>query len=228
MLLLASLLRQQRARLGRSCAVAANRAVIGTSFSTSSLKKSSSALPRPAATTLPLFFPCAPLSPPSHHYSLTFTRGAKWSVETEKGHKYRNPDEIIDDAAITKALESTKLKAKDPAAVTAVLEAAKERAFLKAPAAPSSDSSSASSSPSAAAQDDLLPEPGPSEFVRGLSLEEAALLLNVDANDTEAMKPIFETAFQIKNRIYGNRVVLFAPLYIANWCVNSCTYCAFR
>ena len=52
--------------------------------------------------------------------------------------------------------------------------------------------------------------------------------LNVDANDAEAMKPIFDTAFAIKNRIYGNRVVLFAPLYIANWCVNSCRYCAFR
>ena len=137
---------------------------------------------------------------------------------------YRNPDEIIDDAAITRALETTKAKARDPAAVAAVLEAAKERAFLKAPPAPAEGSSVGEGTSSS----ELLPEPGPSEFVRGLSLEEAALLLNVDANDAEAMKPIFDTAFAIKHRIYGNRVVLFAPLYIANWCVNSCRYCAFR
>ena len=42
------------------------------------------------------------------------------------------------------------------------------------------------------------------------------------------MSMINDTAFAIKNRIYGNRIVLFAPLYIANYCVNSCTYCAFR
>ena len=146
-------------------------------------------------------------------------------METEKGHVYRNPDEIIDDKAITRALETTRDKARDPAAVAAVLEAAKERAFLKAPPAPSDGSSGASSASFSPSE---LPEPGPSEFVRGLSIEEAAVLLNVDADDDEAMKPIFETAFQIKNRIYGNRVVLFAPLYIANWCVNSCRYCAFR
>lgn len=35
-------------------------------------------------------------------------------------------------------------------------------------------------------------------------------------------------AFAIKERIYGNRIVLFAPLYIANYCVNNCRYCAFR
>lgn len=35
-------------------------------------------------------------------------------------------------------------------------------------------------------------------------------------------------AFAIKQRIYGNRIVLFAPLYIANYCVNNCRYCAFR
>ena len=35
-------------------------------------------------------------------------------------------------------------------------------------------------------------------------------------------------ACAIKQRIYGNRIVLFAPLYIANYCVNNCRYCAFR
>lgn len=211
-----------------ACAAAANRAVNGASFSSSSSSSSSSARPRPAATLTtasPLFRAPSSFSSknPSLLSSMTFTRGAKWSVETEKGHVYRNPDEIIDDAAITRALETTREKAKDPAAVAAVLEAARERAFLRAPPppAPSERQDSVVSSSD-------LPDPGPSEFVRGLSIEDAAILLNVDANDQEAMRPIFETAFRIKNCIYGNRVVLFAPLYIANWCVNSCRYCAFR
>ncbi len=59
-------------------------------------------------------------------------------------------------------------------------------------------------------------------------MEECATLLNVDAYDSKLMQMIYDTAFAIKNRIYGNRIVLFAPLYIANYCVNSCTYCAFR
>ena len=69
---------------------------------------------------------------------------------------------------------------------------------------------------------------GKSEYVQGLTMDECATLLNVDANDSKMMQMIFDTAFAIKNRIYGNRIVLFAPLYIANYCVNSCTYCAFR
>jgi hypothetical protein len=40
--------------------------------------------------------------------------------------------------------------------------------------------------------------------------------------------PLSPAAFAIKQRIYGNRIVLFAPLYIANHCVNNCRYCAFR
>lgn len=227
MLALTCLLRRQV----HACAVAASGTAFGAPFSSSSFSlpssSSSAARPKPSSSsTLRLFFapPSSRSRPQPLLSSLTFSRGAKWSVETEKGHVYRNPDEIIDDAAIVRALESTKAKARDPAAVAAVLEAAKERAFLKAPPPAPSSSEGASSNSSA----ELLPEPGPSEFVRGLSLEEAALLLNVDAHDAEAMKPIFDTAFAIKNRIYGNRVVLFAPLYIANWCVNSCRYCAFR
>jgi 2-iminoacetate synthase ThiH len=59
-------------------------------------------------------------------------------------------------------------------------------------------------------------------------VEECATLLNIDANNKDLMDMVYDTAFAIKNRIYGNRIVLFAPLYIANYCVNSCTYCAFR
>jgi len=72
------------------------------------------------------------------------------------------------------------------------------------------------------------PTPGKSEYVEGLTLAEAATLLNVDVHDPELTAAIFETARQIKARIYGNRIVLFSPLYLASWCVNSCTYCAFR
>jgi hypothetical protein len=57
-------------------------------------------------------------------------RTLMWSVEREKGHVYKNPDEIIDDKAITSALESTKERAKDPNAIAAILAAARERAFL--------------------------------------------------------------------------------------------------
>ena len=59
-----------------------------------------------------------------------------------------------------------------------------------------------------------------------LSLEETAALLSVrDAGLTEK---IFEAAAYVKNTIYGRRVVLFAPLYISNRCVNKCQYCAFK
>lgn len=70
--------------------------------------------------------------------------------------------------------------------------------------------------------------PGGSEYVQGLTLDEAATLLNIDANDASLMDMVYDTALAIKERIYGNRIVLFAPLYLANYCVNSCTYCAFR
>ena len=64
--------------------------------------------------------------------------------------------------------------------------------------------------------------------MQGLTTEECATLLNVDVKNDEVMEMIYDTAYQIKERIYGNRIVLFAPLYIANHCVNNCAYCAFR
>eukprot|EP00033_Pygsuia_biforma_P000408 GCRY01000488.1.p1 GENE.GCRY01000488.1~~GCRY01000488.1.p1 ORF type:complete len:415 (+),score=40.65 GCRY01000488.1:441-1685(+) len=42
------------------------------------------------------------------------------------------------------------------------------------------------------------------------------------------MKELFDTALSIKRRIYGNRIVLFAPLYLSNYCINNCTYCGYR
>lgn len=61
---------------------------------------------------------------------------------------------------------------------------------------------------------------------KGLSLKDAAVLLNT--TNPEILDSLYSTAKKIKERIYGNRLVLFAPLYITNLCVNNCLYCAFR
>ena len=67
-----------------------------------------------------------------------------------------------------------------------------------------------------------------SEYSQGLSLEDAAILLNVDSEDEKIMNPIYSAALEIKRRIYGNRIVIFAPLYVSNYCASSCLYCGFR
>lgn len=59
-----------------------------------------------------------------------------------------------------------------------------------------------------------------------LSLEDTAKLLAVE--DPDLLDKLFKTAKEVKQRIYGNRIVLFAPLYISNYCSNNCLYCAFR
>ncbi len=59
-----------------------------------------------------------------------------------------------------------------------------------------------------------------------LSLEETAALLC--CRDPELVREIFAAAAEVKDRIYGKRVVLFAPLYISNLCANACLYCAFK
>lgn len=59
-----------------------------------------------------------------------------------------------------------------------------------------------------------------------LDPEEMAILIN--AEDPALVEEIFEGARELKKRIYGNRIVLFAPLYIGNECVNNCQYCGFR
>jgi 2-iminoacetate synthase len=59
-----------------------------------------------------------------------------------------------------------------------------------------------------------------------LNPEELATLLN--AESPELVEEIFEGARELKKRIYGNRIVLFAPLYVGNECVNKCEYCGFR
>ncbi len=62
--------------------------------------------------------------------------------------------------------------------------------------------------------------------LKGLSPEETAVLLQTA--DEELIERIWAAARQIKQAIYGNRLVLFAPLYIANHCSNDCLYCGFR
>jgi 2-iminoacetate synthase len=59
-----------------------------------------------------------------------------------------------------------------------------------------------------------------------LNLEEVACLIN--ATDASLIEEIKEGARELKRTIYGNRIVLFAPLYIGNKCSNNCTYCGFR
>lgn len=61
---------------------------------------------------------------------------------------------------------------------------------------------------------------------KGLSHREAATLLEV--TDTETLNRIFDLAYDIKQRFYGNRIVMFAPLYLSNYCVNGCTYCPYH
>lgn len=59
-----------------------------------------------------------------------------------------------------------------------------------------------------------------------LSLEETAVLVN--ASGTGLGDEIREGAKELKKRVYGNRIVLFAPLYVGNRCINNCQYCGFR
>ena len=59
-----------------------------------------------------------------------------------------------------------------------------------------------------------------------LSLQETAILVN--ANEPEMIEEIKNAAKQLKEKVYGKRIVLFAPLYIGNLCINDCTYCGFR
>ncbi len=61
---------------------------------------------------------------------------------------------------------------------------------------------------------------------QALTVEETALL--AAAEEPALVEEIFEAAHTLKRNVYGNRIVLFAPLYIGNDCVNDCTYCAFK
>jgi len=62
--------------------------------------------------------------------------------------------------------------------------------------------------------------------VQGHKPGEVAKLLYLE--DEELLEELYDVAKYIKNKIYGKRVVLFAPLYTSNECTNNCLYCGFR
>lgn len=62
--------------------------------------------------------------------------------------------------------------------------------------------------------------------IETLSPDETACLLNVE--DTELLAKMEQIADQVKRKVYDNRIVTFAPLYLGNLCVNDCLYCGFR
>jgi 2-iminoacetate synthase len=61
---------------------------------------------------------------------------------------------------------------------------------------------------------------------KGLSHREALILLECELE--EENQKIFQLAKEIKQKFYGNRIVMFAPLYLSNYCVNGCTYCPYH
>jgi len=61
---------------------------------------------------------------------------------------------------------------------------------------------------------------------KGLSHREASVLLACEIPDKN--EEIYALAKQIKNDFYGNRIVLFAPLYLSNYCINGCVYCPYH
>ena len=61
---------------------------------------------------------------------------------------------------------------------------------------------------------------------KGITHREAAILM--ECQDPQLEEKIFALAAQIKQRFYGNRIVLFAPLYLSNYCVNGCVYCPYH
>lgn len=61
---------------------------------------------------------------------------------------------------------------------------------------------------------------------KGLSHREAAVLLECDQEDLN--QQMFTLAKKIKQAFYGNRIVMFAPLYLSNYCINSCVYCPYH
>ncbi len=61
---------------------------------------------------------------------------------------------------------------------------------------------------------------------KGISHREAALLL--ECEEPDLLEKIFGLAREIKHKFYGNRIVMFAPLYLSNYCVNGCVYCPYH
>ena len=63
-------------------------------------------------------------------------------------------------------------------------------------------------------------------MLKGLTHREASILM--ECEDPELQEKIFELAREIKGKLYGNRIVMFAPLYLSDWCINGCVYCPYH
>lgn len=61
---------------------------------------------------------------------------------------------------------------------------------------------------------------------KGISHREASVLLECDQDDLN--EEMFSLAKKLKQQLYGNRIVMFAPLYLSNYCVNGCVYCPYH
>lgn len=61
---------------------------------------------------------------------------------------------------------------------------------------------------------------------KGIDHREAAVLL--ECEDKELIEKMFALAKEIKEKFYGNRIVMFAPLYLSNYCINGCVYCPYH
>ncbi len=62
--------------------------------------------------------------------------------------------------------------------------------------------------------------------MKGISHKEAIVLLDCELEDLNAR--IYKLAEDIKQEFYGNRIVMFAPLYLSNYCINGCKYCPYH
>ena len=61
---------------------------------------------------------------------------------------------------------------------------------------------------------------------KGLTHREAAVLLECELEDEN--EKMYSLAKKIKQKFYGNRIVMFAPLYLSNYCINGCVYCPYH
>ena len=75
----------------------------------------------------------------------------------------------------------------------------------------------------AALIDEILTE---ARTFKGLDHRKALVLLDCELEDKN--KEILQLAMEIKRKFYGNRIVMFAPLYLSNYCINSCVYCPYH
>ena len=62
--------------------------------------------------------------------------------------------------------------------------------------------------------------------MKGISHKEALVLLDCEIEDLN--EQIYQLARDIKQEFYGNRIVMFAPLYLSNYCINGCVYCPYH